>query len=75
MSVVHRPIDYPDETAARQAVEREFEWVQKHVFSTKEGENTNSPKLVEDAQVFSKTAPGPGEDGSMGKNQRTYFLI
>lgn len=75
MSVVHRSIDYPDETAVRQAVEREFEWVQKRVFSTPEGGNTNSTKLVEDVQVFSKTAPGPGEEGSMGKNQRAYFLI
>jgi len=68
MSTNRPPVTYPDEATARDAVQRELEWVKEHVFA-----GNVEIKLVEDVQVFAKTAPGPGEEGSAGKTQPPHY--
>ena len=71
-------LEYPDEPTARAAVQRELEWVRTHVFGGDEegggGGGSVRVKKVEDVQVFVKAAPGPGEEGSQGKTQRTCLI-
>ena len=75
-------LEYPDEPTARAAVQRELEWVRTHVFQDGGGAGDGrgdggggvGVKKVEDIQVFVKTAPGPGEEGSRGKTQRTCLI-
>ena len=66
MSLTRTQAAYPDEGAARQAVERELEWVKAHVLEGKK----DGLARVEDVQQFVITAPGPGSEGAHAKTQR-----
>lgn len=65
MSLNRSQLAYPDEAQARAAVQTELEWVRKNIIGAK-GINK-----VEDCQKFAITAPGPGSEGSLVKEQRT----
>ncbi|KAH8099620.1 DBR1-domain-containing protein [Cristinia sonorae] len=76
MSMNRNPLDYPDEPTAREAVQRELDWVKKNIFANDDGGGDGVElklKLVEDVQSFVKTAPAPGEDGSSGKAQPPHY--
>ncbi|THH29607.1 hypothetical protein EUX98_g4588 [Antrodiella citrinella] len=72
MSTNRPQLAYPDEATAREAVQRELEWVKAHVFTDATGASLEV-KPVEDVQVFAKTAPGPGEAESTGKVQPPHY--
>lgn len=66
LSMTRSGIPYPDEAQAREAVQRELEWVRNNVI--KAGEE-GGVRIVEDCQQFVITAPGPAGDGE-GKAER-----
>ncbi|OCH87269.1 hypothetical protein OBBRIDRAFT_820718 [Obba rivulosa] len=57
MSLERHQYPYPDETAARAAVQRELEWVKKNVIGEK------GSLRVSDVQKFEMTAPPPPRKG------------
>lgn len=59
-------IPFPAEGLARQMVKDEIEWVIRNV-----GNNEGSINVL-DYQQFVKTAPGPGNEGSMRNRQRMW---
>ncbi|KAI0737478.1 lariat debranching enzyme, C-terminal domain-containing protein [Daedaleopsis nitida] len=69
MSLTHGQAAYPDEAAARAAVRREREWVDAHVFAAK----PEGVARIDDVQQFVVTAPGPGEEGTLGRVQPPYY--
>lgn len=71
MSLAHAQLAYPDEAAARAAVQLEREWVSAHVFAGK----PESVARVDDVQQFVITAPGPGEEGTLARVQRESLLF
>ncbi|THU88901.1 DBR1-domain-containing protein [Dendrothele bispora CBS 962.96] len=57
---------FPDESEAREMVNREMAWVEQHLLRAKpQDQNDHSPMFpVSDIQQFVMTAPGPGSEGA-----------
>lgn len=71
MPTENMQLPYPNEAQAREAVERNLEWVNNNVL-TSSASGGKGIKLIEDVQQFVKTAPVPGDPGADGRQQREY---
>ncbi|CCM04282.1 uncharacterized protein FIBRA_06453 [Fibroporia radiculosa] len=60
-------MSYPAETEARKAVEKELEWVRRHVLPE------SGIKKVDDCQTFITSAPPPGSEGASRKQQPPHY--
>lgn len=72
LSTTRAQLTYPNESQAREAVQRELEWVKTHVFADPQ-DGGKGIKIVEDCQQFVMTAPAPGKEGADGKQQPPYY--
>ncbi|EMD34237.1 hypothetical protein CERSUDRAFT_86365 [Gelatoporia subvermispora B] len=66
MSLERHQLPYPDEATARAAVQRELEWVKKHVLGDK------GSIRVGDVQKFEMTAPPPARRGRVTEPLRHW---
>ncbi|KAK7678998.1 hypothetical protein QCA50_017941 [Cerrena zonata] len=72
MPTTRNQLSYPSEAQAREACQRELDWVKAHIFATPQS-NGKGIKTIEDVQQFAKTAPAPGEPGADGRQQPPYY--
>ncbi|TBU29220.1 DBR1-domain-containing protein [Dichomitus squalens] len=69
MTLSRTQSSYPDETSARDAVQREIGWIKEHVLANKD----NGIIKVDDIQQFVMTAPAPAPEDKDTRAQPPYY--
>ncbi|KAF8438115.1 DBR1-domain-containing protein [Boletus edulis BED1] len=68
-----RQATYPDEPTARAQVSAELEWVEENIVREMPNDSSKSPLCVDNCQIFVRTAPGPGSEGSAKLQQPPWY--